>query len=322
MNLEYYGRRSNAIVEQDVAEEYGMGTLRLNGGIIFNHGVEFSMNLTPYRRKDFVLTIGINASKNWNRSESDDLTTRADELTHKDFISGSSDRPLKKGYPLSAFWSYDYTGLDPETGYANFNHATLQKVSDDKTIDPTTFLVYSGQSEPYFTGGLNPRVRWKDFQVSANFALILGSKKRLPNPYSSFSGGKMPSPLSNLSNELLDRWKQPGDELTTDIPALYTSVVDLYNLYLPDGYYNDRYTMWANSTARVVSGSFLRCTQLSFSYYLPKKICQKIHATSLSISGNTNNLFVIASKKWNGWDPELGNSVQPKIFSLGLSVSF
>lgn len=39
MSLEYYGRRSNAIIEQDVPEEYGMGTLKLNGGIIVNHGL-------------------------------------------------------------------------------------------------------------------------------------------------------------------------------------------------------------------------------------------------------------------------------------------
>ena len=104
-------------------------------------------------------------------------------------------------------------------------------------------------------------MRWKDLQVSASFALILGSKKRLPNPYSTFTYGKMPSPLSNLSKELLNRWKQPGDELHTNIPGLYTSVADILNLYTPDGYFTNRYEMWANSTARLVSGSFFRCNQ-------------------------------------------------------------
>lgn len=322
MNLEYYGRRSNAIIEQDVAEEYGMGTLRLNGGIIYNHGIEWSMNITPVKSKDWTVNIGINASKNWNKTETDDRTARADELTHRDFISGNSSRPLRKGYSLYAFWAYDFTGLDHETGLPNFNGATLEKVSDDKSIDPTSFLVYAGETEPYFTGGINPRVRYKSFQLSASFALILGSKKRLPNPYASFSNGKLPSPLSNLSKQLLDRWKQPGDETKTNIPGLYTSVLDELNLYTPDGLFTNRYEMWANSTARLVSGSFLRCSQLSFSYYLPKSVCQKIRATSISVSGNTNNLFVIASKKWNGYDPELGSSRQPRIFSFGLSVSF
>ena len=39
MSLEYYGRRSNAIINQDIAQEYGMNTMRLNGGRIHNHGL-------------------------------------------------------------------------------------------------------------------------------------------------------------------------------------------------------------------------------------------------------------------------------------------
>ncbi len=322
LNLEYYGRRSNAIIEQDVAEEYGMRTMRLNGGIIYNHGVEVTLNLTPIKKKDFVVNVGFNASKNWNKSQTDDRTTRADQLSHRDFISGNSSRPLRKGYSLNAFWSYNYTGLEHETGLPTFDQATLEKISEDKEIDPLTFLVYSGESQPYFTGGFSPRVRWKDLQVSASFAIILGSKKRLPNPYSSFANGHMPSPLNNLSKELTKRWKQPGDEAYTNVPGLYTSVLDVLNLYTPDGLFTNRYEMWANSTERLVSGSFLRCSQISLSYYLPKKWCQAIHATSISLSGHTNNLFVIASKKWNGFDPELGSSVQPRVFSFGLSVGF
>lgn len=323
MNFEYYGRRSNAIIEQDVAEEYGMGTLRLNGGIIYNHGVEWSMNITPIRSKDWTVNIGLNASKNWNKSMTDDRTARADQLTHRDFINGNSSRPLRKGYSLYAFWAYDFTGLEHETGLPTFKNATVEVPENaDKSLDPTTFLVYAGESEPYFTGGINPRIRWKDLQISANFAIILGSKKRLPNPYTSFTNGKMPSPLSNLSKQLLDRWKQPGDEASTNIPGLYTSVIDVLNLYTPDGYFTNRYEMWANSTARLVSGSFLRCTQIALSYNLPKSVCRKIRATGISISANTNNLFVIASKKWNGYDPETGSSKQPKIYSMGLSVSF
>lgn len=323
MSLEYYGRRSNAIIEQDVPEEYGMGTLKLNGGIIVNHGLEWTMNITPIKTKDLVVSIGFNASKNWNKTETDDRTARVDQLTHRDFVAGNSQRPLRKGYSLYSFWAYDFTGLDHETGLPTFRGTQVEEFENpDKTIDPLSFLVYAGESEPFFTGGINPHVRWKDLQVSASFALILGSKKRLPNPYSTFTYGKMPSPLSNLSKELLNRWKQPGDELHTNIPGLYTSVADILNLYTPDGYFTNRYEMWANSTARLVSGSFFRCNQLSVSYYLPKKICQKIHATSISLSGSTNNLFVIASKKWNGFDPELGNSIQPRIFSFGLSASF
>ena len=320
MNLEYYRRLSNAIIRQDIAQEYGMSSMPLNGGFITNNGVEFSLNYTPIRTTDFAWTIGLNAGKNWNRSETDDRTAKADELTHIDFLNGSSDRPLKQGYPLSAFWSYKFTGLDHNTGYPTFENATYDDVYGDGTVDPTTFLIYSGQSEPDFSGGFNTRFRWKGFNLGIDFAANLGAKKRLPNPYSTFTYGKMPDIFSNLSKELNDRWKEPGDEAHTNIPALYTSIRDLYNLNLPNGLYDNIYSMWAQSDVRVADASFLRCTQISFSYSLPRKVCQKMKLSHIQFSANVNNLFVIASKEWRGYDPELGYSIQPRMYSLGLSV--
>ncbi len=322
MNFEYYNRSSNAIIRQDIAQEYGMSTMPLNGGLITNSGVEFTLNFTPVRTKDWVWTVGLNASKNWNRSESDDRTAKADELTHVDFLNGSSDRPLKNGYPLSAFWSYDFTGLDGKTGYPTFMHATYDNVDGNGNIDPTTFLVYSGQQEPDFTGGLNTRLRWKNFHIGMDFALMLGANKRLPNPYSTFTYGKMPDIFSNLSKELNDRWKQPGDEAHTNIPSLYTSVRDLYNLNLPNGLYDNIYSMWAQSDVRVADASFLRCTQISLSYTFPSSLCKKMGINRIQLSANVNNLFVIASKEWKGYDPELGYSIQPRVYSIGLSVGF
>lgn len=320
MNFEYYRRNSNAIIRQDIAQEYGMATMPLNGGLISNSGLEVTLNFTPIRTNDIAWTIGVNAGKNWNESSSDDRTAKADELTHTDFLNGSSDRPLKKGYPLSAFWSYKFTGLNGTNGYPTFKDATYDAVDGNGSVDPTTFLVYSGQSEPDFSGGFNTRLRWKNFNIGMDFAVALGAKKRLPNPYSTFTYGKMPDIFSNLSKELNDRWKQPGDEAHTNIPGLYTSVRDLYNLNLPNGLYDNIYSMWAQSDVRVASASFLRCTQLSLSYTLPRTLCQKIGLSRIQLSANINNLFVIASDDWKGYDPELGYSIQPRIYSVGLSL--
>ena len=320
MNFEYYYRKSNAIIRQDIAQEYGMASMPLNGGMISNSGLEVTLNFTPIRNKDMAWTIGLNAGKNWNKSQSDDRTAKADELTHIDFLNGSSTRPLKKGYPLSAFWSYKFTGLDGKNGYPTFEHATYDQVNGNGSVDPTTFLVYSGQSEPDFSGGLNTRLRWKDFNIGIDFAVALGAKKRLPNPYSTFTYGKMPNIFNNLSKELNNRWKQPGDEAHTNIPGLYTSIRDLYNLNLPNGLYDNIYSMWSQSDVRVADASFLRCTQISFSYNVPRNFCQKIGVARIQLSANINNLFVIASDDWKGYDPELGYSIQPRIYSVGLSL--
>ena len=320
MNLEYYWRKSNAIIRQNVAQEYGVVSMPLNGGLITNEGVEFSMNYTPIRGKDFAWTIGFNAGKNWNKSQTDDRTAKADELNHINYLNGSSDRPLKKGYPLSAFWSYQFTGLDGKNGYPTFAHTTYDEIAIDGSIDPTTFLVYSGQSEPDFSGGFNTRLRWKGFNFGIDFAASLGAKKRLPNPYSSFAQCKMPDIFSNLSKELNNRWKKPGDELHTNIPALYTSIEELNQLDLPNGHEAYIYDMWGQSDVQVADASFLRCTQISFSYNVPQKACKKIGLSRISVSANVNNLFVIASEEWKGYDPELGYTIQPRVYSIGLGI--
>ena len=320
MNIEYYHRSSNAIIRQNLPLEYGMSSMPLNGGLINNSGLEFTLNYTPIRTNNIAWTIGLNAGKNWNKAQSDDRTAKADEVTHNNFLYGSSDRPLKKGYPLSAFWSYKFLGLDGRNGYPTFEGLTYDDVAVDGSVDPTSFLVYSGQSEPDFSGGFNTRFRWKDFNIGIDFAVALGAKKRLPNPYKDFSNGRMPDIYKNLSKDLNKRWKEPGDEAHTNIPALYTSVVPLYMLNLPNGIPSDIYTTWSLSDVRVADASFLRCTQISMSYSIPRKICQKIGLSRIQFSANINNLFVIADKAWQGYDPELGESIQPRIYSLGLSI--
>lgn len=321
MNLNYYGRHSNAIVKQTVAEEYGKRTLYMNGGIINNQGVELTVNFTPIQKKNLVWTVTFNTSKNFNSYESQSyLANSLDPLSTSDFLSGNSSRPLVKGKPISAFWSYDFAGLDPETGYPTFN-----KLKGADGSNPETFLTYSGQTEPSFTGGLSTRLRWREFSLSMSFSSLLGYQKRLPNPYSDFGTNcKIPDPYYNLSKELTERWLHPGDELITDVPALFTEIsTEKLLITLPDGTSgNSIYTMWGYSTCRVADASFLRCTNISLSYSLPRTTCAKFGANSLTVTTSLTNPFVIASKRWRGFDPELGNSVMSKMFTMGVSVGF
>ena len=149
-------------------------------------------------------------------------------------MGGASDKILKKGYPLGGFWSYSFAGLSSEDGRPLFNLLDMPEGGADPEIDPTTFLVYSGTSEPDFTGGINLGLRYKSFNLSSSFALLIGSKKRLPSPYANFpSSVRIPEPDVNLSRDLLKRWQKPGDEKYTDIPALVTSA--RYNIETPDG---------------------------------------------------------------------------------------
>ena len=259
MNLEYYTRRSNAIVELELPYEYGITSMKRNGGIIHNRGIEYTLTFTPIQKRDYALSVSLNASKNWNEGGHTDIDVNA-----ASFLSGRSDIVLKEGYPLSSFWSYSFAGLDGKTGEALFNLLDIPEEERSRQIDPTTYLVYSGQKEPYFTGGLSLSFRYKSLTLNTSFSLLLGNKKRLPSPYEQFASSYyMPDPYTNINRDLLNRWKEPGDEAHTIIPSLPRAGMAYVELPNNENVY--RIPLWEQSDAMVVSGSFLRCRNIGLS---------------------------------------------------------
>ena len=145
----------------------------------------------------------------------------------------------------------------------------------------------------------------------------------MPSPYENFPYGGLavPGELDNLSKDLNNRWKKPGDENKTKIPGVVLPG-QRYEYVLPDNDTGQWLSMWEQSDAMVVNASFLRCNQLSLSWNVDREWCKKIGVKTLSVNAGVSNLFVIASKKFNGFDPELGNSVQPKNYSFGVNIGF
>lgn len=314
--VDYYRRSSNVIVEQDLPYEYGRPTMKMNGGRILNKGVEFTVSFTPVRTKDWALSISLNSSKNWNETGKEEYAATRAEL-----LSGSSDKILREGYPVGGFWSYSFAGLSGEDGRPLFNYFDVPEADRNSGVDPTTFLVYSGTKEPNFTGGLNLSLRWKTLTLSSAFSVLVGAKKRLPSPYASIPNGSfVPEPDVNLSKDLMRRWKKAGDEKHTDIPGFVTAVSS--NVTLPDGSDEQWMKLWEQSDALVADASFFRCRQLSLSWRVGEDWCKRMGLKTLSLNASVSNLFVIASKRFNGFDPELGDSVHPKNYSVGINIGF
>jgi putative effector of murein hydrolase len=70
----------------------------------------------------------------------------------------------------------------------------------------------------------------------------------------------------------------------------------------------------------IVDASFLRCKNIDITWRLSEKALNDLNLKSMSVTASMNNIFVIASNKFNGMDPELKNSVMPKTFTLGLAI--
>ena len=171
--------------------------------------------------------------------------------------------------------------------------------------------------------------------MNGMFAYSLGSKVRLFRTFR-YNKDLTIAPESNLHRELLNRWKNPGDEKHTNIPAIIAQNSGYYfdynehwsgvNFYNIQTFADNLWDMYDYSDARVVSGNYLKCSNLSFTYEFGERILPKLRLSRLAISLSGTNLFTICSKKLKGQTPtqgftEVSLSDRPT-YSFSLNVSF
>ncbi|WP_442587527.1 SusC/RagA family TonB-linked outer membrane protein [Pedobacter sp. AW31-3R] len=300
LSVDYYKKNGKDIIFQvPTAFEYGVQTAYKNGATLKNEGVELMLRATAIQRKNFSWTISANLAHNVNRVyHAGALNTYADYLSGNTFVDGES---------AGTFYSYKFVGLDGTQGLPLIDKVNTN-LSDEDLL-PSDFLVKSGRKDPLFTGGLNMSVRIKNFSFDASSAFNLGQHKRLNNLYKSTQ--YLPAPDQNLDTQLLERWRQPGDEAFTNTPA-FIKVNDfaVSSVPLPTaaGTYVSLYDMYNQSDLRVVNASFWRVRQIGASYNFNPEVTHKLHLQYLQLGFQVYNPFILKNKAWGSQDPEQGNT--------------
>ena len=168
--------------------------------------------------------------------------------------------------------------------------------------------------------------RYKSFSLPISIYYVHGGKRFLPNPYLSGQFTKMPSEYKNVSTELSERWRKPGDEKHTNIPGIpVRGAVDPLALITSNGAVTSIpvYQAWGYSNARVVDMWYIRFNDFQLSYDLPERWIRGF-ASSVRISAFASNPLQIKSKDFKGRDPEVAMGSQPRerTFSIGLDINF
>ncbi|QEH43905.1 SusC/RagA family TonB-linked outer membrane protein [Chitinophaga sp. XS-30] len=310
--VDYYMKKGRDLISNlNVPVEYGVETMPVNGGDMLNRGIEITASFTPVRTKDFTWNVGVNTSKNFNEIQ----RTGTQMINWRTATSGTY---YKSGYPVSGFWAFDFTGIDPENGYPMFN--TTVKEAGDSLNDPTSYMQYMGKLDPDFTAGLSMTFRYKRFSLITGLNLQVGGKRFLLPVYNTTTG-KLPTEYENLPAELVNRWT-PSNK-TASLPGLpdYT----LQSVQLPNNRtYTQYYEMYNNSSARVVDASSLQCNNLSVNYSMPEHLATRLKCRNISVGGGVSQLFSIVSRDYKGRDPEVATGQQPRTrtYTLSLSASF
>ena len=261
--------------------------------------------------------MSFNTSKDYNEVSKVKVINSPD-----DYLHGLS---VVEGEPYGTFYAFDFAGLDGETGYPTFNGLEKDATPDDFR----DYLVKAGCTEPDVSGGISTSLRYKKVTLRAQFAMQLGAQAYLP---AYFASGGAPRSDQNVPRYMFDRWRQPGDELTTDIPAIPGRLSEMWytnadgQLGLPYGlgtYSATIYQMYNLSTARVADTDFIRCRNISVQYDVPHEWTSQVGIRNAYASLSLTNPFFIAfDKAWKGRDPETANWPARRSLSFNLNITF
>lgn len=299
--VEYYYKNGTDLLANTngvPTEGWGYSTYTINNGEMVNEGFEISLNGTAVSTSDWKFDIG--AIFSYNRNEVTYVNVEA-PVSYL-LIDYPAAYP-RIGNPYNAIYGYQWAGLSAQGTPQLYDRNG--ELYDDMTPSDIEDLLYFGTTVPVYSGALNLNLRWRNWELAAQFLFEGGHKMR--NTNLPFINGS----IAPVSNRIADRWQQPGDEAHTDVPRYISSENPLYN-------YN-YYTMYAQSSVNIIDASNLSLNNLSLTYRLPSNACSKLAMKGARIMAAAENLFMVAAS------PEakylLGGYNKPT-FILGVYLNF
>lgn len=313
----YKNTASNLLLNVKIPTTTGYTDQIQNVGAISNRGVELQLAATPVANKNFSWTSNFNIAFNKNRIEN---LGGVDEIRKGSGwqVGGEEDYIVKVGRPVGQMYGYqtdgwykiedfDYAagvytlkstiasnavvvGFAPQPGTLKFKDTNGDGVIDtqDKQI--------IGDANPKFTGGWNNQFSYKNFDLSVFVNFVAGNKIYNANKIE-FTQGDFPN--INVLSIMNGRWRTIDDNgvKVTD-PVALAKLNENATIWQPN-----RAQKWPLHTWAVEDGSFLRLSNLSLGYTLPKKALAAMKLSTFRVFATVNNLATITG--YTGYDPDI-----------------
>ena len=283
-----------------------------NVGTLRNRGIEFSINATPIRTKDWNWNIGFNISADRNKIIK--LDGQAQEIYKLGGMSNNeiqTEGNLFVGESLNTIYMYLFDRIIQESDMDYVNSLEL----GSRTAQPGDILpldrdhngiIYDkdrtvvGVKDPKFNGGIHTTVSWKGLELTLVGNYSYGAKKTsfLYNSLVTSDG------RSAAHKDILNRWTP--ENTNTLIPRAY-------HAFSGFGY--------GSTSLCLQDASFFRLSSATLAYTFPRKLINKIYLDNLRIYFTGSNLFT--ATKYKGFDPETGDWYpNTRMYVVGLNISF
>ncbi|GAA4322553.1 TonB-dependent receptor [Mucilaginibacter gynuensis] len=265
-----------------------------NIGKMNNKGIEVEVNYQGGNEVKY--SIGANAA--FIKNKVTQLTGPGSYVPSRTY--GRSSQEISRTYegqPIASFYGYKTNGLyqtqaeiDSDPALANDSRKARIKPGDVRFVDLNNDGLIDGADRtnignpnPNVTAGLQGSIKYKGFDLSANFTGVFG--------VSLYNADRMqgidPTYPFNLYAETLNRWTGPGTSNT--IPQLSLDRN------------NDNYR---TSDLFVESGNYFSMKNITIGYTLPESWAKKAALSSVRFYASGQNVFIITGYK--GYTPELG----------------
>jgi len=287
----FINRSSNQLILYTLAGITGFQYITQNSpATVQNSGVEFDLNITNVKGRDF----------SW-RSEIN-LSIPKNELVSFPNLAESPYSDLWViGKPLSISNSFHYTGVDPKTGLYVFDS---KDPANPVYPDDLKAIKHTG---PVYYGGFDNEFTYKNWHLDIFFQFV--DQIFYNYLYYNFT---QPGMLGNQPTYVLNRWQKPGDQASVE--KYSQNYGDAYNAYL---------NVTTESDQQLGDASFIRLKNINFSYSFSGSWMKRMKMEGLSLYVSGQNLITITH--YQGNDPENHSpySLPPlKVLTVGFKCSF
>jgi TonB-linked SusC/RagA family outer membrane protein len=289
----YQKKTENLIGEMMLNPLTSYPTIIGNAGDMTNKGIDLNISSVNLRegalKWSTMLTLGFNKNK----------ITRLNRIRPVVLGSDKINLPYLEGYPAFSVFAYTYAGLDQSGDpQIKLNDGTITKVNNAASPED---VKYMGTFQPKWSGGLSNMFSYQNFSLNVNMVYSLGAVMRddVGIDYQGRFFYAAGTYNGNINANFLNRWKKPGDELNTNVPAYRAS--NTGTTLRSTEYYT-------RADINVLDASYVKLRDLTFSYSLPGLLLEKLHVKGIKLRAQLSNVLLWKAND-AGIDPEFNNGL-------------
>ena len=260
---------TDIIVNRAIPPETGFTRLEINGSSMQNQGIEFSIQTTWFKNKNFGWSTNLNFTKIENKVT--ELFGLGDA-----FSIAARAAAQKVGFSTSAIWGIQYAGIDPANGRELYkNKGQIYDAATYSNLFNESDWEIIGDRNPAFYGGIqNNFTILNSFTVNVRAAYRYGGDELIEPGFTNYRQILN----KNLSVNVLDRWRNQGDIVNNPVVS-------------------DRNPLFSNSSKFLHDTSHIKIQNINLSYQLPVRKINMKFFDAASFSCDVSNVAYFYKEK-------------------------